>query len=72
MWYDDPESLGLKYKWAATNGLRGVGMWTADAIDYSDTPEGQKQRTQMWGALPIVHSFRKMKWKESQSLNNLV
>lgn len=52
MWYDDPESLGLKYQYAVDNSLRGVGMWTANYLDYSDTPEGEQQRNAMWGALP--------------------
>lgn len=53
MWYDDPESLGLKYQYAVDNDLRGVGMWTANFLDYTDTPEGEKQRSEMWGALPV-------------------
>ena len=48
VWFDDPKSLALKYSFATSMNLRGVGMWNADAIDYSNT----YQRTAMWGALP--------------------
>jgi Di-N-acetylchitobiase len=30
MWYDNPESLTLKYGLAGNRGVKGVGMWTAD------------------------------------------
>lgn len=35
--YDDVRSLGLKYGFARRAGVRGVGMWTADEINYNDT-----------------------------------
>ena len=31
IYYDDPSSLRIKYSYAMSAGLRGVGMWTADA-----------------------------------------
>ena len=34
--YDNPASLRLKSAYAKQVGARGVGMWTADLIDYSD------------------------------------
>ena len=34
--YDNPASLRLKAAYAKKVGARGVGMWTADLIDYSD------------------------------------
>ena len=52
VWYDDVESLSIKYKLAERMNLRGVGMWQADAIDYKDTQEGRQERADMWGALP--------------------
>lgn len=52
MRYDDPESLSYKYRLADLLKLRGVGMWTANFVDYSDTPRGEKERKEMWGALP--------------------
>lgn len=52
VWYDDPQSLRLRYKFADHMSLRGVGMWQADALDYTDTPEGKQERADMWGALP--------------------
>ncbi|CAH1777543.1 unnamed protein product [Owenia fusiformis] len=52
IWYDNPRSLTLKYDFVDQLGLHGVGMWNADALDYSLTPVGEKQRKEMWGALP--------------------
>jgi di-N-acetylchitobiase len=52
MWYDDPESLLYKYQYAVRTKLRGVGMWNAIALDYSDTIAGAEQRAEMWGLLP--------------------
>ena len=54
IWFDNPKSLTYKYKYAVSRGLLGVGMWNADAIDYSDTYAGEKQRSQMWGAIPYI------------------
>ncbi|KAI0237532.1 Di-N-acetylchitobiase [Lamellibrachia satsuma] len=39
VWYDDPQSLRIKYKLADNTSLRGVGMWEADTLNYTDTPE---------------------------------
>lgn len=44
-WYDDPESLALKYAVATNNGLRGTGPYT-----YSDAGSGEMGR-RMWAAL---------------------
>ncbi|XP_050408793.1 di-N-acetylchitobiase [Patella vulgata] len=52
IWFDGPRSLKLKYSLADKYGLRGVGMWNADSLDYSDTISAQLQRKEMWGALP--------------------
>lgn len=58
-WYDNPKSLKLKYNLVNKYGLHGVGMWNADTLDYSDTPQGKKQREDMWGALP---DYKKDYW----------
>ncbi|KAL5012559.1 hypothetical protein ScPMuIL_011110 [Solemya velum] len=53
IWYDDPESLALKYSLALEYDLLGVGMWHATALDYlHNTSEAIKEREAMWGALP--------------------
>ena len=52
VWYDDAQSLWIKYKFADQMSLRGVGVFHADTIDYTDTPEGKQERADMWGALP--------------------
>lgn len=48
VYYDDAVSLGLKYTLAQQLGLGGVGMWTANFLDYSNST----QIHQMWSALP--------------------
>ncbi|XP_041367376.1 di-N-acetylchitobiase-like [Gigantopelta aegis] len=52
VWYDDPESLSLKYQLADKIGLRGVGVWNVDCLDYGDTPSAIKWRTKMWNMVP--------------------
>ncbi|XP_064602320.1 di-N-acetylchitobiase-like isoform X2 [Liolophura sinensis] len=54
MWYDDPESLTIKYKLVTTLNLRGAGMWQADALDYSNTTQAAEQRKQMWKAISTI------------------
>merc|ERR1712060_1004599 len=46
IWFDVPETLSRKYMLARQLNLKGVGMWTADAANYS-TDQG----AQMWRAL---------------------
>ncbi|KAK7486439.1 hypothetical protein BaRGS_00022363 [Batillaria attramentaria] len=50
--YDDPMSLGLKYKMAVELGLRGVGTWNIDCLDYSDASYAVQQRQLMFDAFP--------------------
>uniref|UniRef100_H2YC17 GH18 domain-containing protein n=1 Tax=Ciona savignyi TaxID=51511 RepID=H2YC17_CIOSA len=48
-WYDDPESLRIKYELALSLNLRGLGMWTAEMLDYSSTSVAVKTQTKnMW------------------------
>ena len=50
VWYDDPHSLELRYRLAAELGLRGVGLWNLDLLDYSETASlaAQQQTREMW------------------------
>ncbi|RUS75440.1 hypothetical protein EGW08_016790 [Elysia chlorotica] len=50
--YDNPKSLTIKYGFAASLGLRGVGMWNIDELDYSDTVQAANMRSLMFSALP--------------------
>ena len=45
-WYDDVDSLSLKYAWAKANNLRGVGPFTFEDIDSLPVDH----REAMWGA----------------------
>lgn len=47
VWFDDPATLALKYKWAAESGLGGTGMWTPSATLFN---EGASRA--MWAAVP--------------------
>ncbi|XP_061738995.1 di-N-acetylchitobiase-like [Nerophis ophidion] len=51
VWYDDPESICLKTHAVQSKGLRGVGMWNANILDYSDDPVARQQSAAMWNAL---------------------
>ena len=39
VWYDDPTSLKLRSDYAIKMSLRGVGMWTANDLDYSNSTQ---------------------------------
>ena len=55
MWFDNPESLTLKYQMAADMGLRGVGMWNLDTVTYnSQDPVVRQQTNDMWAAIGNV------------------
>lgn len=48
VWYDDPESLIIKYRLVSDLQLGGLGMWNADSLDYDDP----KMTQSMWNAIP--------------------
>ncbi|XP_050410641.1 di-N-acetylchitobiase [Patella vulgata] len=52
IWFDDAQSLKLKYDMAVQFGLRGVSMWTADSIDYNNTVSALEQRREIWRTIP--------------------
>ncbi|KAG3116253.1 hypothetical protein PI124_g3806 [Phytophthora idaei] len=47
VWFDNPRSLRAKYVLARELGLRGVGMWNADTLDYTAVNDSQV----MWSSL---------------------
>ncbi|KAM3620326.1 uncharacterized protein V6R79_021565 [Siganus canaliculatus] len=51
VWYDDPQSICLKANYVKAKGLRGIGMWNGNILDYSDDPVAQQQTALMWKAL---------------------
>ena len=53
VWLDDVESLVHKYSLAKSMGLRGVGMWTADFLDYDTQPISNTTHA-MWTALQLA------------------
>ncbi|CAL8253221.1 unnamed protein product [Merluccius merluccius] len=50
VWYDDPDSICLKANLVKTKGLRGIGMWNGNILNYIDEA-AQQQTTMMWNAL---------------------
>lgn len=51
VWYDDPQSICAKANSVMDKGLRGIGMWNGNILDYSDDPVAAQQTMQMWNAL---------------------
>lgn len=51
VWYDDPESIALKAAYVMQHGLKGIGMWNGNLLDYNGDPIAQKQTVDMWNAL---------------------
>ncbi|XP_041647051.1 di-N-acetylchitobiase isoform X2 [Cheilinus undulatus] len=51
VWYDDPLSLCPKAESVKSKGLRGIGMWNGNILDYSDDPVARQQTAEMWNAL---------------------
>lgn len=51
VWYDDPQSICPKADLVMSKGMRGIGMWNANILDYSDDPVARQQTTMMWNAL---------------------
>lgn len=51
VWFDNPHSLGVKYKFAADNGLRGVGFWNTDAVYVRDGNTLSNEGRDMWNAI---------------------
>ncbi|NWI19703.1 DIAC acetylchitobiase, partial [Crypturellus soui] len=51
VWYDDPRSISLKAAYAKNRGLRGIGVWNGNSLDYSKEAAAQQQTEAMWKAL---------------------
>ncbi|XP_029988373.1 di-N-acetylchitobiase [Sphaeramia orbicularis] len=51
VWFDDPESICSKANAVKSKGLRGIGMWNGNILDYSDEPVARQQTAAMWNAL---------------------
>ncbi|XP_053247873.1 di-N-acetylchitobiase-like isoform X2 [Podarcis raffonei] len=51
VWFDNPRSISLKAAYVKKLGLRGIGMWNADCLNYSGGSLAQEQTAAMWAAL---------------------
>lgn len=48
VWFDDPQSLSIKYQIGSGLGLGGVGFWTANFLDYKN----KSMVESMWSIVP--------------------
>ncbi|XP_054836059.1 di-N-acetylchitobiase [Eublepharis macularius] len=51
VWYDNPRSISLKAAYVKEHGLRGIGMWNGDCLNYSGGSVARQQTKAMWEAL---------------------
>ncbi|XP_063480287.1 di-N-acetylchitobiase isoform X1 [Symphalangus syndactylus] len=51
VWYDNPQSISLKATYIQNYGLRGIGMWNANCLDYSGDAVPKQQTEEMWEVL---------------------
>lgn len=51
IWYDNPRSISLKAAFVKEQGLRGIGMWNGDCLNYSRDTVALQQTKAMWEAL---------------------
>jgi di-N-acetylchitobiase len=73
IWYENQESLALKYAYAKKAGVRGVGMWQANSINY----QNKSQVDGIWGSLRSFtgagnYSIRSMKTDDVTTKSRLV
>ena len=59
LWYDDLRSLSAKYSLVASFGLLGVGVWTANMLDYGPSPFNNSELVpqathDMWTAISMA------------------
>ncbi|XP_055327647.1 di-N-acetylchitobiase-like isoform X2 [Paramacrobiotus metropolitanus] len=55
--YDDPQSLVLRYLFAVSNNMHGVGFWHVGCMTNMETPEKSALRKQMWDLVPSAASW---------------
>ena len=56
VWYDDLESLQVKYLVARDMGMKGVGFWTANFLDYAN----HTMVKAMWDIIPSSWNISKI------------
>ena len=62
MWYDDPETLALKYQAALGGGVAALGVWTADSA--GDEPN---TTAPMWAAIPALPTSQRSPWRAAEA-----
>lgn len=51
VWYDDPESLVLKYQLAKKIGMKGLAFWNVDCLEYNGSQSSKILTDAMWKAV---------------------
>ncbi|XP_028393894.1 di-N-acetylchitobiase-like isoform X2 [Dendronephthya gigantea] len=65
MWYDDPQSLGIKLAYAVDIGLKGAAVWNSDLLDYSALKRSIAQTKDMWVTLSSIKEKKNKNYKHS-------
>lgn len=53
VWYDDPQSLSIKFRQAKAQGIGGVGTWNFDCLSNSTDPVVASAMAAMWQAFEV-------------------
>ena len=53
VWFDNTESLSLKYIYSAKHGVRGLAFWNIDTLNYDGSPHDKLIVEEMWEAILV-------------------
>jgi di-N-acetylchitobiase len=53
VWFDNTESLSLKYIFAGQSGLRGLAFWNLDCLEYNGSQHDDFLTQEMWEAILV-------------------
>ena len=53
VWFDNTESLSVKYLYAAQRGLKGLAFWNIDTLNYDGSPHDRLIVEEMWEAILV-------------------
>ena len=66
-WFDNADSLRMKYKWAKEQNMVGIGPFTLNNVNIHSTPEALQDSIDMWSAFD---GFFSVKGKGIESFQN--
>jgi di-N-acetylchitobiase len=53
VWFDNTESLSVKYTYAAQRRLKGLAIWNIDSVNYSGSKHDDFLTDEMWDAISV-------------------